>query len=430
MLDCGVNVAATGSGAYPYLNVPEFKLEELDAVILSHAHLDHCGFVPYLYKYGYKGPTYCTPATRDLSVLLQIDYVDIAQREAKKIPYSKKDIKTFIQHSISVDYSEVTDITNDMRMTLYNAGHILGSSQIHLHVGEGLHNLIYSGDMQFAQSYLLEKAESNFMRLETLILESTYGGRQDITPTRQQAVETMVNMVTQVMGRGGKILIPVLAVGRAQEVMIILEDWIRKNKLEYKVYLDGMIWDSVAIHTAYPEYLSKKLRQQIFHEDSNPFMSGVFSRIGSAKERKALIEGNESCIILATSGMLQGGASVEYLRNLADNPKNGLIFVAYQPEGSLGKRIQKGWDKVSIEKYKGGQEQVEIKLQVETIRGLGGHSDRSHLMKYVGSLNPRPDRVLIDHGDHIKTLDLASSIHKQFRIDTYAPKNLETIRLR
>lgn len=431
LLDCGVNVAAHGQNAYPYLNAPEFDLKTLDAIVVTHAHLDHSGFIPYLYKYGYEGPVYCTPATRDLMTLLQLDYVDIAQREGKKIPYSKKEIQEVIKHTITLDYEEVTDITQDCRLTLYPAGHILGSSMIHLHIGEGLHNIIYTGDIKFENTNLLEGAASNFPRLETLVVESTYGGKNDMQPPRRDGENTLVKVITDTIARNGKVLIPVLAVGRAQEVMIVLEKYAKQAKnADFTVYLDGMIWDATAIHTAYPEYLSRRLRQQIFHEDQNPFMSPIFKRIGSKKEREELIESGEPAVILATSGMLAGGPSVEYFRRLAESPKNSIVFVSYQAEGSLGRRIQKGFDKVTLENAKGQNEIVEIKMPVNTIDGFSGHSDRNSLMNFVGKLNPKPDRVLVDHGDNMKCLDLASSLHKAYKIDTYAPKNLETVRLR
>jgi len=429
-MDCGVNVASNGPNAYPYLNAPEFDLKTLDAIVVTHAHLDHSGFIPYLYKYGYDGPVYCTPATRDLMTLLQLDYVDIAQREGKKVPYSKKDIQTVIQHTITLDYEEVTDITQDCRLTLYPAGHILGSSMVHLHIGEGLHNVIYTGDIKFENTNLLEGASTNFPRLETLMMESTYGGKNDMQPSRMEGETDIAKVLTDTFARGGKVLIPVLAVGRAQEVMIILEKYARKNNNNFNIYLDGMIWDATAIHTAYPEYLSKRLMRNIFHEDQNPFMSPIFKRIGGQKEREALIESGETCVVLATSGMLAGGPSVEYFRRLAESPKNSIVFVSYQAEGSLGKRIQKGFDKITLENQKGHNEIVEVKMPVHTIDGFSGHSDRRSLMNFVGKLNPKPDRVLVNHGDNMKCLDLASSLHKAYKIDTYAPKNLETIRLR
>ncbi len=431
LIDCGANVAIDGPNAYPYLNAPEFNLNDLDAVCITHAHLDHTGFLPYLFKYGYKGPVYCTAPTRDLMALLQLDYLDIAQREGKKVPYSKRDIEDVIKHTITLDWGEVTDITNDMRLTLYNSGHILGSSQVHLHIGEGLHNLIYTGDLKTSNTNLFQGATSEFMRLETLIIEATYGGKNDIQPPLKDAELHLISKIKETMARNGKTLIPVLAVGRAQEVMVVLEKYHKEKKLEdINVYLDGMIWDATAIHTAYPECLSNRLRQRIFHEDDNPFLSEIFTRIGSQTERQQLIESKEPAVILATSGMLAGGPSVEYFRNLAEDKKNQLLFVSYQGEGTLGGRIQRGKRTVTVENEKGKTEALEIKMGVETIEGFSGHSDRNGLMNFVGKLRPKPDKVLVCHGESNKCIDLASSIYKTYGIDTYAPKNLETIRLR
>ncbi len=432
LIDCGVNVATEGQNAYPYLTAPEFNIKELDAICITHAHLDHSGFLPYLFKYGYKGPVYCTPATRDLMTLLQLDYVDIAQREGNKVPYTKRDIEDVIKHTITVDWEEVTDIAKDTRLTLYNSGHILGASQVHLHVGEGLHNLVYTGDIKTVNTNLFQGAASKFMRLETLIMEATYGGKKDIQPSLKEAEEHLIDDITKTLQRGGKALIPVLAVGRAQEVMVVLEKYYRENKFgnDLNIYLDGMIWDATAIHTAYPENLSKKLRQRIFHEDDNPFMSEVFKRIGSQKERKALIEDGKPAVILATSGMLTGGPSIEYFKNLADDAKNSMFFVSYQAEGTLGGRIQRGKRKVALEGKKGKTEAVDVKMDIDTIEGFSGHSDRKDLMNFVGRMKPRPNKVLVCHGENSKCIDLASSLYKKYNLDTYAPKNLETVRLK
>ncbi|MCK4714784.1 MAG: MBL fold metallo-hydrolase, partial [Candidatus Aenigmarchaeota archaeon] len=216
MLDCGVNVASK-LYAYPYLEAPEFNIKDLDAVIISHAHLDHGGFLPYLYKYGYKGPTYCTEPTRDVMTLLHLDYIDVAQKEGSKGIYDSRDVKKWIKHSVCLDYGEVTDVTPDVRLTLHNAGHVLGSSAIHLNIGDGYHNILDTGDHKFSRTKLLEPIESQFTRVETLITESTYGARDDIQPTREECEEQLLSIISDTTKMGGKTLIPVLGVGRAQE---------------------------------------------------------------------------------------------------------------------------------------------------------------------------------------------------------------------
>ncbi|MBC7119870.1 MAG: beta-CASP ribonuclease aCPSF1, partial [Methanobacteriaceae archaeon] len=228
LLDCGVNVAGTDEKTlYPFLNVPEFAPDNLDAVIITHAHLDHSGFVPYLYHYGYDGPVYCTTPTRDLMTLLQLDHIDIAYREEQPLPFNVKHVKKCIKHTITLDYGEVTDIAPDIRLTLHNAGHILGSAMAHLHIGDGQHNMVYTGDFKYEQSRLLEPAVTRFPRLETLVMESTYGGKEDVQPSRNHAEKELIKTIYTTLRRGGKILIPVFAVGRAQELMVVLEEYIR-----------------------------------------------------------------------------------------------------------------------------------------------------------------------------------------------------------
>jgi len=429
LLDCGIDVAAQKEEMYPFLESPEFKIEDLDAVIVTHSHIDHSGLVPYLFKFGYRGPVYCTLPTRDVMSLLQLDTVKIQRSEGEEPIYTSEDIKQMVLHTIPIELEAVTDITPDVRLTLYNAGHILGSSMVHLNIGNGLHNLLYTGDLKLTRTNLLEGAETSFPRLETAIIEATYGGKEDFTKTQAEADREVIELITKTIKRGGRVLMPVLGSGRAQEVMVIIERLIREGKLpQIPVYVDGMVWDVTAIHTAYPEFLNRNLRKLIFHKDSNPFMSDIFTEVGSQKERKKILEKSGPCIILATSGMLVGGPSVEYLKSLCEGKKNTLIFSCYQGEGSLGRRILNGEREIM---FKIGGKPTVFNVQMEVGRiVVMGHADRKELMNFIAKSNPRPRRVIVQHGENIKCLDLASSIHKQFRIETLAPKNLETVRIK
>jgi hypothetical protein len=431
LLDCGVDVASD-QHPYPYLEAPEFNINELDAVIITHAHIDHSGFVPYLFKYGYKGPVYCTEPTRDIMALMLLDYVKIQRTENKDSIFTTEDIKEMVKHTITLEYDEVTDITPDIRITLYNAGHILGSAMVHLHVGNGLHNILYTGDQKYGRTMLLDPAVTIFPRLETLLLESTYGGRENNAPERQESDVELKKIVQETIKRGGKVLIPTLGVGRSQEIMVVIENMVRTGMLDkIPLYIDGLIWDVTAIHTAYPEYLNNSIRKLIFHRDQNPFLSDIFKRVGSQEERKQIIEETGPCIILATSGMLQGGPSVEYLRQLADNKKNSMIFVNYQGEGSLGRRIQRGEKEYTVNGGNGNKnEVVQIKLEVHTVEGFSGHSSRMQLLNFVSKCEPHPKKIIINHGESSKCLDLASTLHKNFRLETMAPRNLESVRIK
>ncbi len=427
MLDCGVNVAASDENAYPHLDAPEFNLKELDAVILCHPHLDHVGFLPYLYKFGFKGPTYCTQPTRDVAALLCLDLISVAAKDAKKQLYGSVDIKNFIKHTICLDYEEVSDITPDVRLTFYNAGHNIGSSMAHLHIGNGLHNLLYTSDMNYELTNLLAPASVKFPRLETVIIESTYGHKDDVFPTRMECEDQLIEIIKKTIARGGKVLMPVLGVGRSQEMALIIEKSIREGKLEkIPVFIQGMVWDVTAIHTAYPEFFNNRVKKSIFYKDENPFLADVFKQVVGNKEMMQIVNEEGPCIIIATSGMLTGGASLGYFKHLAENPKNSLILTCYQGHGSLGRRLQDGEKEI----YLAGEKVINVKIEIDIIRGFSGHSNYQQLINFIGKLDPKPRRVIFNHGESSKCLEMASTVHKLYRIETSAPKNLEVIRIR
>jgi len=428
LLDCGIDVASSGSDRFPSFDIPEFDINQIDAVIISHAHLDHVGLLPYLYKMGYKGPVYMTTPSRDIAALLSLDFIGVAYKQASQPLFSSSDIKEMVKHSICLNYNEVTDITPDIRLTFYNAGHALGSAMIHLNIGNGLHNLLYTGDFKYGKSRLLDPAAASFPRLETAISESTYGAKEDVLPPRRESEEALIETVKKTIERGGKVLIPELGLGRAQETMLIVEDAMRQGKLpKVPIYIDGMIWDINAIHTAYPDFLSSNVRSQIF-QDKNPFLSDTFSRVGSSQERKEVIEGGP-CVVLATSGMLVGGASVEYFREFAVNKKNSIVFVCYQGVGSLGRQVQDGLKQTRMI-VNGKEEIVDINLEVNTIAGLTAHSGRGELMNFFSRIKPKPKRIIVNHGEVSKSLDLASALYKTLRVETNVPRALETLRLK
>ncbi|MBU3907428.1 MAG: beta-CASP ribonuclease aCPSF1 [Nanoarchaeota archaeon] len=428
LLDCGIDVASQGTDKFPHLDIPEFNLQEIDAVIISHAHLDHVGLLPYLYKMGYEGPVYMTPPTRDIAALLALDFIGVAYKQAAQPLFNSTDIKEMVKHSICLNYNEVTDVTPDIRLTFYNSGHALGGAMVHLNIGNGLHNLLYTGDFKYGKSRLLDPAVVSFPRLETVITESTYGAKEDDLPPRRESEEKLIEIINQTIEKKGKVLIPELGLGRAQETMLIIEDAIKSGQIKnIPVYIDGMIWDINAIHTAYPDFLSNNVRSLIF-QDKNPFVSDIFLRVGSPLERKQVIEGGP-CIVLATSGMLVGGASVEYFREFAGNKNNAIIFVCYQGIGSLGRQVQEGIKETRM-MADGREENVQINFQIHTIEGLTAHSGRNELLAFFNHIKPKPKRIVINHGEVSKSLDLASSLYKWERIETNVPRTLETLRLR
>jgi hypothetical protein len=261
-------------------------------------------------------------------------------------------------------------------------------------------------------------------------MESTYGGREDFQPPRREAAERLKDVVQRTVERGGKILVPVFAVGRSQEVMLVLESFIRNGELpEIPIYLDGMIWEATTIHAAYPEYLNKDLRELIFQKKENPFLSEIFHRVEAPERREEVINYPEPVIVLSTSGMMNGGPVMEYFKHWADDPRNTLVFVGYQAERTLGRKLQNGLKEVTMSEH-GHPIKIAVEMNVETIDGFSGHSDRRQLIQFIGSMNPKPERIITCHGEESKCIDLAIGLHKRYGMETIAMKNLDAIRLK
>jgi KH/beta-lactamase-domain protein len=435
LLDVGINPAGSGYNLYPRLDIDQLRLEELDAVVVTHAHLDHIGLVPYLFKYGYRGPVYATKPTRDLMVLLLLDLLDIMQRSGQRPPYTQHEVKKMILHTIPLDYGEVTDIAPDMKLTFYNAGHILGSAMAHIHIGEGLHNIVYTGDFKFGRTRLLDKANTEFPRVETLIMESTYGDREQ--PPRREAEMRLLELISRTISRKGKVLIPVMAVGRAQEILLVLVDALKKKLLppDTKVYIDGSIKEVTAIHLTYPELLSAQVRAKIL-KGENPFEHENVIRVENRQMREDIAKGSEPAVIVATAGMLTGGPSVEYLRMLAPDPRNTLIFVAYQAKGTLGRRILDGEREITMVDEEGRPQIVRINMQVESVDGFSGHSDRRQLLAFLANMKPKPKNIILNHGEPQAIHSLAETIRRRAShlglpsdVKVYTPSILDSLTL-
>jgi len=428
LIDCGVNPASTKpEEAFPFIGRAGVALDDIDAIILTHAHTDHMTFIPFLYRYGYEGPVYLTPPTRPIMALMQNDYLTVMKKYyGQEPPFSKKDIHKELIHTITVDYGRVINVTDDVKFTFYNAGHILGSSIVHIHIGEGKHNLIYSGDIKYGYTHLFDPAHTAFPRVETLFVESTYGRRDAVNPSRREAEEKLINIILKtVKEKKGSVLIPAFAVGRSQEVLLAIEHYARNNEWDIPIWIDGMILEALAIHMAYPEYLKRGLERRILSND-NPF-EFEYIRVAKGKSKEEIVDGEPS-VIIAPSGMLTGGPSVEYLKLMAPEKRHSIVFVGYQAPGTLGSKIQQGMKEVPVFE-EGEMKMLKINMDVYTAEGFSGHSDRRELMAWLSHLSNRPSRVYTMHGDGRATIELARDIKRKLRVESYAPWNLEAIRL-
>jgi uncharacterized protein len=416
ILDCGLNVSAKDPlAATPRFDIAGISMEDIDAVVLSHAHLDHTGFTPALFKYGYRGPVYCTEPTILLMSMLQREYLRHCGSDTF---FSEQDIDSAVTHTITLMHGIVTDISPDVKLVLSNSGHIIGSTSVHLHIGNGEHNLVYTGDMKFGKTLTLENASWNFPRVETMIIESTYGGKEDIMCSREQAEAHLATAIESTVAAGGHVLMPVPAVGVSQELILLLDRFTKSGSLRTKVLLEKIISEATAVYEAYPEFLSKELGNHVLESETSQF-GPQFSIVESDT-----LKPSEPAIVLAPSSMLVGGPSVDYLKQIAKDPRNTLIMLSYQSLDTPGRALLDGARQITI---KG--ESVKVECQVKRIDGLGSHSDYNQLMAYVMRLRPKLRRVLVNHGERPKAQNLASMINKQLRIQTQHPLVQEAIKL-
>jgi len=416
ILDCGLNLSAKDSlAAVPRFDIAGISMADIDAVVLSHAHLDHTGFLPALFKYGYRGPVYCTEPTLLLMSILQRDYLKHLGKDAL---YSEHDINSAVAHTITLMNGIVTDISPDVKLVLSNSGHIIGSTSIHLNIGNGEHNLVYTSDMKFGKTLTLENASWNFPRVETMIIESTYGGKEDIMCPREQAENELTATVERTIAVGGHILLPVPAVGISQELIIILDRLRKAGRFQASVIVEKIISEATVAYESYPEFLSKDLGKCVLESEESQFGSEF-----SIVESKTL-QPSEPTVVLAPSSMLIGGPSLGYLKQIASDPKSAIVILSYQSLDTPGRALLDGAKQIEVQ----GQT-LDIQCQVKRIDGLGSHSDYNQLMAYVSRLRPKLRRILVNHGERPKAQNLASSINKQFRIQTQHPLVQEAIKL-
>lgn len=412
LLDCGVKVEEK-KVEYPLLEKSDVK--KIDKVILSHAHLDHSGYLPWLYAKGYDGKVLTTKPTRDLTQVLLSDYLRIA-KEKGQTPYSQENLLTFLKKTEAIElYSQKNEVT------FYNAGHILGSAITQLKAGNK--KIIYTGDINLRPSRLLEGADSG-LEAEILIIESTYGGKEDKHTPTKEAGKKFIDSINQTLKKGGKILVPTFAIGRGQEVLFTIESYMRSGSLEkIPIYLDGMINKALRIYRHNAIYLKKEIQHRILTSEEDPFKSEHFL-VPETKDRSDVLE-KEKAIILATSGMLNGGPVLTYLEKMAEDPRNKLILVGFQAEGTRGRMLLEGEKQITLENGK----TIEIKMQVDKAP-FTAHSDHQELLQFIKSTK-KLQTVFIVHGENGKPNELAEKIEEttKGKVQAIVPELGEEIRI-
>ncbi len=403
LLDCGVKLGEKEE--YPVISDEEFK--NIDAIVITHAHLDHVAYLPHVFSAGWSGFVYSTKPTFELSNVLISDYMRISNPSNVTKTGLAKMQKSFRL----VEYHKEFKI-KDFVLRFIPAGHILGSAAVEISA-EGK-KILYTGDINLRKSRLLDAAHVEHLHIDTLITESTYGGDKDIFPSEREQLGKMLQSIKETILRGGKIIIPSFAVGRAQEVLFILDDYIRSGLLpKVPIYVDGMINKAMRIHRHNVIYCRDELQKRILMSEDDPFKSKNFYIIDTKKSRSNAIREEGSGIIVTTSGMMTGGPVMRYVEKLGGSDMNKLILVGYQAEGTPGRKLADGAKELEINGRK-----VEIKMQVELYH-LSAHADRPQLQKMVSGLEGLK-KVFVVHGEENKSNEFARYLSSRYEV--HVPK--------
>lgn len=405
MLDCGIKLGSATE--YPLLHDDE--LRRVESISISHAHLDHSGYLPHVYSKKARPAIYLTKPTRDLSGILLSDYYRIHHGEAEQRQlFSSKDVDDVMKDARMIEYDAPVSMPG-FRMTFHNAGHIMGSAMSMVEAGG--ERVLFSGDICMRKTRVLDGCQRG-LAARTLIMENTYGAREDITPSYRDSYQKMVGIINETIGKGGHVIIPSFAVGRAQEVLLALDDYMRSGALSpTRIFIDGMITKAMKIYRHNAIYANEDIKRRILMSEDDPFNSPNFHHSRSKTKQDVL---SEPCIIITTSGMLSGGPVLQYLEMLGGDPKNTMIFVGYQAEGTQGSRIIGGERKLRLK-----DREIDVSLRVESVK-LSAHADFNELIQFAKSVRGLK-RIFLMHGEKG---DLKDALGDEYEV--IVPRMLET----
>lgn len=404
LLDCGL---FQGRREESRRKNEEFSVDcgELDAVILSHAHIDHAGRLPLVIRRGYGGPVYCTAATRDLAAIMLPDSGHIQESDAAFLKkrghpqaeplYTMADAYRVASHMVTVPYGRRHEILNGVRLTFTDAGHILGSASVLLEfdIGGRSRRLVFSGDVgRSGLPIIRDPRPPAAPAADALIVESTYAGR--VHESVEEAQAQLAETVTRVARRGGKIFIPAFAVGRTQEVLYELHGLLLAGKIpEIPIYVDSpLAVDATDIFRLHPEVFDSA--EQLAGTVSEIFRFRLVHYVRSVEESKQLNSIRGPAIIIAASGMAESGRILHHLRNGIGDHRNLVLIVGWQASHTLGERLRSGARQVKI-----FGEELPVRCEVRQIAGYSAHGDRNDLAAWVRGLGAPPRRAFCVHGE-------------------------------
>ncbi len=382
-----------------------FDPRRLDMVVVSHAHIDHTGRLPLLVKLGFHGPIYCTPATRDLSAVMLPDSASIQEKDAEFLArhgrggpeseplYNMADAVAVQDLMVGVPYHRPLHLRKNLTVEFTDAGHILGSATVDLRLMEGgSQRIVFSGDIGRSGLPIIRDPQPPAGPIDTLIVESTYADRTH--ESVQDAEAALGEVVRTVAARGGKVLIPAFAVGRVQEVVYALHALHRAGRIpEVPVFVDSpLAVDATAVFRMHPEVFDR--REELVERGLALFDFPLVRYVRDVQESKRLNTLNGPAVIIAASGMAESGRILHHLANNIGDHRNCVLFVGFQAEHTLGRRLQEGRSPVKI-----FGEPIERRCEVRTLGGYSAHADRDELRAWVRALGGPIRRAFVVHGE-------------------------------
>ncbi len=433
LLDCGMiqgSKIEEAKNALPF----DFDVKSIDAVILSHAHIDHCGRLPVLAQYGYHGPIYTHRASADLLPVMLEDAASLAEMDAErrnrfhkdghnhhKPLFTRHDVGQVVRQLERLDYRKPEMLFPGVTVTLQDAGHILGSASVRIQAEEGgeTRTLVFSGDIGPLNTPILADPDP-FPQADLVLMESTYGGR--LHRERAATVQEMGEIFDTAWKAGGNILIPAFAVGRSQELLYWFakhfEDW---NLGRWRIFMDSPMASKVIEVYDRHEELFDDDAKAMFHGKPHPFRLPNLKYTTDVEDSKAINEHNGGCIIIAGSGMCNGGRIRHHLRHNLGSAKNHILFVGYQSVGTLGRLLVDGIDSVKL-----FGDDIKIKAHRHTIGGLSAHTDQAGLLEWYGAFSSHPAIALV-HGEDDARKACALALKMRFDVDARIPAYAESL---
>ena len=436
LIDCGMY---QGKKEFEKLNYLPFRFnaKEIDAVVLTHAHIDHSGLLPKLSKEGFRGKVYCTPSTKDLAEILLPDSAYIQEMEVERKNrkalrsnkellepiYTLDDVERIIQSFKTVEYGKEITIADDFRIVFRDAGHILGSAIVEIFF-DGK-KIVFSGDLGRHNQPLIKDHEY-IKDTDYLVMESTYGNRFHIQTESKH--DQFARVIKKTIRKGGNLIIPSFAVERTQEVIYILKTLMDRGDIpKLDIYLDSpLAIKATEIFSKYPcayDEIAYEMFEKEKDRDLFKFKNLKFSL--TAEESKRLNSIKKNAIIISASGIADAGRIRHHLRHNLWRPECTVLFVGYQAEGTLGRKILDGEKSVRIH-----GEEISVKAEIESIEGFSGHGDQKDLINWVRNFDEIRQAVFLVHGDDESRENMKNLIEQEFNYKVIIPKLFERIDLK